>query len=455
MDNQERADVAILGGGWAGLLAARELRRVAPGLEIRVLEAATRREAGGLLQSRAIGGHIFDCGGPHILFSKFPETLAEVKGILGPNSKTLPRRNFIRFDGQVIQYPFENGLYELPAETRARLGSGLIRAEIDRASHPDWAPRDFLEWIRGFFGSEIAKDYLEPYNSKVWKRQLGSLSADWVFTPGRVPTPSLEETVRAIAGIRSVGYREQAEFIYPREGGIQSLYSALLSMVEDSGVDVIFDQRVKSLVKSGKGWRVNDSVSAGTVLSTIPLPELVGFFPDYADSASLANVLDYNRVLVVGVALDQPDPNMTAVYVPNPEVPFHRYTWMSYLNPPRHGNSHLIAEVTIPRDDRVDIPGVVRGVEDGLIHLGVASDRESIRFVEPWLNEYGYPVYRLGHAEVKRRILQRMAAERLFSVGRWGSWEYWNTDMVLRAVKRTVASLVSTLGVDVPAETQT
>ncbi|EQD26246.1 flavin-containing amine oxidoreductase family protein, partial [mine drainage metagenome] len=125
---------------------------------------------------------------------------------------------------------------------------------------------------------------------------------------------------------------------------------------------------------------------------------------------------DYNRVLVVGVAMDGPTPNETAVYVPQPDVPFHRYTWMSYLTPPANGGSNLIAEVTVPRDSAVDINRHVKEVLGGLVAIGVLPNRASARVTRSWLNEFGYPVYSHSHHRTTSVVLASLSKRGLYSV---------------------------------------
>lgn len=65
----------ILGGGWAGLLSAKLLSEKCPDSYIHILEKSKFEERGGLLRTDEIGGHSFDIGGHHILFSRNLETL--------------------------------------------------------------------------------------------------------------------------------------------------------------------------------------------------------------------------------------------------------------------------------------------------------------------------------------------------------------------------------------------
>jgi len=44
------------------------------------------------------------------------------------------------------------------------------------------------------------------------------------------------------------------------------------------------------------------------------------------NNVNLASKFDYNKVVIVGVALNSNTPEHTSVYVPNSNIIFHRYT---------------------------------------------------------------------------------------------------------------------------------
>lgn len=243
-------------------------------------------------------------------------------------------------------------------------------------------------------------------------------------------------------GEPSVGYKEQSEFVYPRIGGIRALYEAALNDVERAGVPVRFGTRVEKVERSNGLWHVNGSISARVLVNTLPLPALLGSILTPSPNPTWVQEFDYNRVLVVGIALSTPTPDQTAIYVPQGDVPFHRYTWMSYLTSCPSGCSNLICEVTIPHFERPDPAKLTDAVVRGLSKIGVIRKAADVLFVESWLNEYGYPIYTHRHKEATAAALSGLAAEGIYSVGRWGSWEYWNTDMVLRAVKKTAGELL-------------
>lgn len=77
-------NTCILGGGWAGLLGAKRITE-ANIKDVVLIEARKLGELGGLLRTEQISGFSFDCGGLHLLFSRYEKILSEITNILKPN----------------------------------------------------------------------------------------------------------------------------------------------------------------------------------------------------------------------------------------------------------------------------------------------------------------------------------------------------------------------------------
>jgi len=426
---------AILGAGWAGLLYAQQEQK--KGIKnISLIEADKIENLGGLLKSRFIDGFTFDLGGPHLLFSKNKYILTEIVKLLGENCSLRVRNNFVYYDEQFIPYPFENGIYKLKPEKRAKLINGIIERMIYLAKNEEWKPKTFLDWIKGFFGDYMAEEYLIPYNKKIWKRPLDKMAADWVFTPGRLPIPNLEVMIKSAAGIPNIGYEEQAHFYYPKRGGIQSLFNSLFDKVINNGAEIIDNERVTNIeVLSNEHYLINGKIKSRKLINTIPLPEILTLLDKNGQNYDLASKFDYNSVVIVGVALNFKTPEQTTIYVPNQSVIFHRYTWMSSLIPPSdHNKSNLIAEITVPKEERIDLERIEKETIKGLANIGAIKDENDVIFIKTWINKYGYPIYTLDHNEVRNLAMNILKQYNIISVGRWGSWHYWNTDMIYEVI---------------------
>ncbi len=428
-------NTCILGGGWAGLLVTKKIIENNT-KNVGMIEASKSGELGGLLRTEQIDGFTFDSGGPHLLFSKDEKVLFEITNILNPNYSKRIRNNYVLYKEQFIPYPFENGVYQLNPEERVKFVKGIIGRMLYTAKNDRWKPENFLEWITGFFGDHMANEYLIPYNEKIWKRPLDKMAADWVFSPGRLPFPELENMLLTVAGIPNTGYKEQAYYYYPKKGGIASLFNSLYEKVLGDGAKILTGEKVESIrINSNHTLCINNKILANRVISTIPIPELLRSLDDGNNYERLAVKFDYNSVIVIGIAIKAKTPNQTAVYVPDSRIIFHRYTWMSSLIPPKeHENSNLIAEITVPKDEELDLENIVNKVVKNLLDIKVIKDENSILFTKVWFNKFGYPIYSLDHNEVREEAMKILENYGIKSIGRWGSWHYWNTDMVYKSV---------------------
>ena len=239
------ADVAILGCGWAGILVSYFILQRTSSLNVVCVDKS--KSLGGLLKSETINGFTFDVGGSHVIFSRDVEVLKRMLVFLDGNVVTHRRHTYIFLEGKLVPYPFENGIWTLSPEMRASILISFLEALIERARHPNWRPKTFREWIYGFFGKEIAKIYLEPYNEKMWKRDLNEIDVDWVYIPGRLPIPDWKDVVRAGVGIATEGYREQLIFYYPLRGGIQALYNAVLEKAVERGLRIVKGMMIEKI----------------------------------------------------------------------------------------------------------------------------------------------------------------------------------------------------------------
>jgi len=284
------------------------------------------------------------------------------------------------------------------------------------------------------------KKYLIPYNRKIWKRPLNEIDVDWVYTPGRLPIPDWKDVARSAVGIPTVGYREQSKFYYPLRGGIQALYNSVYERAHSKGVIFMRGTRITSIKISeeGKGFLVNGQYSAKKLVNTIPLPELIKAIEGsvYEDLKQFSKHFDYNRVLVVAVAVNrQAPPSQHWIYVPDENIVFHRYAWLSNYSPysAPEGKGLILAEITVPPNEDLTKLDAERAVKD-LTRLGVIEEDDVI-FVRTYINEHGYPIHKTDFSQIRNQILKYLNDLRVTSLGRWGSWRYLNMDAILKHIE--------------------
>jgi len=424
-------DIIVLGGGWAGTVFALELKRNFRDADVIVLEKSNA--PGGLLRSIIINNHVFDTGGSHVIFSRNRDVLNRMLFMLKSDFIKHFRKTYILLNSMFVPYPFENGLQILPPDERADAVISFLEAWFSRDK--DLMPKTLKDWIYGFFGKWISEKYLIPYNKKIWKRPLDKISADWIFIPGRLPIPNWKDVVRSAIGVPTVGYHEQYVFYYPRHGGIQALFNSAFKESKKLGVKFVNNVHVSSIKYKNGEWIVNYRFRGKKLVNTIPIKDLVKALnaPEYIIKAS--ERLDYNRIIVVGLALNKLAQEQHWIYVPSSDIIFHRYAWISNYSPENAPNarSTIITETTLPPEKKVDIEKILDRVIEDLEKIGILK-QEEILFAKAWLHEYGYPVYSLGHNKNREIIMTWLHEKNIISTGRWGSWHYWNMDKIYEEI---------------------
>jgi protoporphyrinogen oxidase len=415
--------IGILGGGISGLSLAAFLRRPAE-----VLEATP--QPGGLARTFGRGGFWSDIGG-HIMFSKDQEVLDLMVRALGDNVARRRRNNKILYDGVCVKYPFENGLGALPKEVALDCLLSFIQNDAKPPPH-----QNFQEWMYYTLGRGITERYLIPYNRKIWKREPTAMSIEWVE---RVPRPPLEDVVKSALGIETEGYLHQLYFFYPKQGGIESLARAFAAQAAERQ-RLLPGLPVTRVRRTGNGWIVNDEREYESLVTTMPILPFLQTLPDVPVAVmEAARALHYNslRVVLLGVARREGLDEMTALYVPDPRVLFHRVcfncAFAESMAP--DGCASISCEITTNPGDGIyemDDQALSARVHAELVSIGVL--RPDDRVVERMVHKerFAYVVYDQGYAARVRTIGEYLAGLGIHAAGRFAEYKYVNMDACIR-----------------------
>lgn len=433
--------IAILGAGVSGLSLARFLVEGGHKPEdLRIYESAP--VAGGLCRSKTVDGFTYDVSGGHILYSKDKPALDWIVAQTGGLDAftTVERRTRIRYGQRWVNYPFENGLGDLPPEATFECLRGYVAAWHDRAARGTSAPADFGAWVRWRFGDGIAQHFMDPYNAKVWKRALNELTSDWVA--GRVPDAPVDDVLRSAVGIRTEGYTHQSLFHYPKHGGFQAITDALHAKLADR---VVLGHRVSGVEKRGSQLHV-DGEAHDIVVSTLSLtdmPSIAAGMP--APVAAACRELEYNGIVCILVALDRArHPELSWIYLPHDaQGPTNRVTYMSNYSPhlAPAGKSSFLCEVTVRGG--VQFPGaqLEHDVVEGLVHAGLVR-RDEVLFTDRSEIRQAYVVFDHGYASRRKTALEWLEGQGIVQLGRFGRFEYDNSDQCVIKSRALAARLL-------------
>ena len=434
--------IAILGAGVSGLALARFLIEGGlPREDVHLFEAA--RSVGGLCASKTVDGFTYDVTGGHILYSKDAPAMQWMKDCAGGDSAFVRRdRNTkIRFEDRWVHYPFENGLGDLPPQANFDCLKGYVEAWSRRQQAGGPAPRSFDQWVRWRFGDGIAVHFMDPYNAKVWKRDLAHISSGWVA--GRVPDAPIDDVLRSSVGIRTEGYTHQAIFFYPLRGGFQAITDGIASRVLDR---VRLATPVTDVVRSKSGWRVNGE-EFERVVSTLPLtdlPRIVKEMP--GDAADAMAKLEYNSITCILIALDRArHPDLSWIYLPHDsQGPANRVTYMSNYSPELAppGKSSFLCEVTHPGGAPYPGAQLEREVIDGLVAAGLLQ-RGEVLFTDRTSTRHAYVVFDHEYDARRSAALAWMERVGLIALGRFGRFEYDNSDQCVIKARAVAAGLLA------------
>jgi protoporphyrinogen oxidase len=442
------ARIAIVGGGPSGLMAARLLAQ--QGQDVTVLEGAG--EIGGLCRSQVVDGYTGDVAGGHILFTKDKRVAAFWDELFADEPCVVSRREtrILHDRERWVGYPFENALGDLPPEHNLECTEGVIRAALARDGSRE--PENFHDWIRWKMGAGVARHFMEPYNRKIWKcEDLHAMGTSWIA--GRVPDAPLADVLRSSLGQTTEGYTHQSVFRYPLQGGFAAVHERIARPILDR---IQLNRRVERIepVEGGapgsRGWRV-DGERYDRVISTVPLhvlPGLLGAMPQQA--AAAARALRWRGVAGYLFGLDAEHVRPYSwVYLPHAwQGPANRITYLSNYSPRNapEGQGSILAEVTYAPGQEPDVgprgqAELARALEGaGLLRAG------ELRASAGWLNPVAYIFYDPGFEARRRTVLEALdGLEGFHALGRFGRYEYHNSDQCLAQAMDLVARIAPAL----------
>ncbi len=428
--------MVVIGAGLSGLSAAWHLAK--GGIEAWVFERET--EVGGACRTIERDGFSFDFTG-HLLHLRQRESVELLRELgLARTFRRHRRRAGILLAGRVTPYPIQIHTARLPRDIRRECLLGFIRAWAGGKDEGD----SFGSWVLSRFGEGLARHFFFPYNRKLFCTDPFALTSDWV---GRyVPRPQLEDVVDGALGLfppsRAVGYN--ATFLYPRQGGIGVLASALAKRVPrlDLGTPVV-RVRLSSrevVLASGK------TVAYDALVATNPLPQLVAASEPLPEAirdaaAKLKAVGVWNLNLAVR---GTPARKEHWLYCPEEHLPFYRVGFPSNHGRVAPEGCHTVSvEVSVPSGSTppfaweeaclaaLESEGLVRSRKDVVFSL--------VARVDP-----AYVIFDRERPEAVAVLREFYRRHRVFLCGRWAEWKYSTMEDALwdgATVARRVASL--------------
>lgn len=419
----QQYDVAIVGGGVAGLTVAYRLRQQRPDLRVIVLEAAS--QPGGKVRTSWVDhpdGRFLIEAGPDCFLAQKPwaRELTEELGLgdeLIPVNE-MPRAVSILKHGRIIDWPSGVSLLApteflpfLRTPLISPLGKARMALDLVMPAKQSMADESIATFVRRRLGNEALEWIAEPLMAGIYNADPGSLSMQATF-------PNLlaleREHGSLIRGLRSARKSRTANGV-PRpvflslRSGMQSLIDGLIGEVDDV---VRCDSIVTSLSQADARFSVQldgqPAITANNIVLAVPAAVASNLTDTMAPGA--ANVLGGLRTASSGtLSLAFPSGSITralpgyGLVIPGQEWrPFNAITVVSKKFPGRAPDGWTLLRLFFggarsPETMRVDDQQLVEmAMAELRLLFGVTQD-PAFFAVTRW--PVGNPIYEVGHLD--------------------------------------------------------
>lgn len=405
-----KAKYVILGGGPAGLTFANCLKNKGINDYIVVEKEST---VGGLCRSEIVDGSPLDIGGGHFLDVRRPRVCEFL-------FKYMPEEEWDRYsrDSRIsvdlvppesssgktkkyeLHHPFEANIWELPKSQQKRYLESIAAAGCNNGEPK---PAKFVDWITWKLGKDIAKDYMIPYNTKMFASNLNELGTYWL---DKLPNVSYEETLESCKQKKAYGSQPgHTEFYYPKKFGYGEVWLRMGAELSDkliTGVGVKSIDCMNRIVTLLDGTKIEGEY----IISTIPWDsvELEWAPTKIKDSIKKLKSTSIN-ITYIGENLNT---DAHWIYYPGLDIDYHRILVRSNFCPGSKGYW------TETRSERYH-------EKEGDITFKM---------------DYAYPLNTIQKPEAIARVLDFAQKSHIIGLGRWGEHNHYNSDVTVdRAMK--------------------
>ncbi|MFZ2016302.1 MAG: protoporphyrinogen oxidase [Nocardioides sp.] len=413
-------DAVVVGGGLAGLTAARELGRA--GLSVLLLEGSP--DVGGKLRTGVVGGVQVDVGAESML-ARRPEGI----GLAGELGLDLvhPSSGSTQIWTRGALRPLPRTLLGVPLDLDQVAAAGVLSDEgLDRARHEEVVPLgdddvSVAHLVGDRLGHEVVDRLVEPLLGGVYAGHATHLSS-------AATIPQVVSMLRTHGSLTAAA----AAFPAPPPSSDAPMFAGLVgglgllprAVVDAGGFDVRTHATVRHLERTATGFRLTigsarepETLETARVVLAVPGPPAARLLTDVApDAADQLGGLEYASMAVVTLAVPALEvgdssgflvPSVDGRRIKASTYSFNKWAWLGAVSELRIlrasiGRHHEEAALQASDDELV-----AHVVTD----LSIATG-QAIAPVDAHVQRWGgaLPQYAVGHLDRVARIRASVAA---------------------------------------------
>jgi len=391
-----------MGGGPSGLSLAHSLiDNGVPRGQVLLIEKES--VVGGLCRSEQVDGYPLDIGGGHFLDVSKKKVLEFLFRFMPENEwNTFERISKIRLRLQEIDHPLEANLWQLSKADQVDYLESIAQAGCVRG---ELMPEAFADWVVWKLGERIAKEYMLPYNRKIWSMDPNELGTYWLY---KLPDVSFRDTLRSCLEGRPFGVLPaHGIFLYPKQHGYGEVWRRMGDALGDSLVTSCPVEHIDLESRT-----VNGRWQAETIISSIPWT----LWPKYCElPESVVSAISRLKNAPIDVDYHSETLNNPShwIYEPEENISYHRLLLRSNFVLGAHG---YWTETNVNR----------------------SRETSGIRF----RNEFAYPINTQGKPKAVDHILDWAHLHGIVGMGRWGRWEHMNSDIAVAEALQLADGLI-------------
>lgn len=423
--------IAVIGAGVSGMSAAHFLK---DRYDVTVFEKES--QPGGLIKCRRVHGSLFHTCGGHVFNSRRRDVLdwfwskfirEEEFSKADRNACVFMDKNGSSLEHAVIPYPIENHMYLFDEKTQKAFYEDL--EEIDKvkglnARFTDYESfGDFLRWR---FGKTLYRLYFQPYNEKVWRRDLTTVPMSWM--EGKLPMPTTQEMRENNAKKVEEKAFVHATFWYEKNNGSQYIADILAD-----GLHIRYNVDVKRLEYVDGRWIVcgeafDKIVFCGNVKDMVNMIEGV----DISAFKEPVSKLGYHGTTAVFCEIDK-NP-YSWIYQPSRMHESHRIICTGNFSPTNNDASVPEGRITatIEFTDEISKADIL----DNLKRIPLNP-----KYMDHKYNPYTYPIQDADTRDMIQSLKAQLAPAGFYFTGRFADWEYYNMDVAIGAAMDMVKAM--------------